>query len=139
MSCGVKATSSNVYETSIKTFYHNETYNRSSIRVDNGATFNNAVFKVMLEKIPAEGDYTPQYEPFKGVVEVQQDVDSIPLTSDMFEQGKRERGLGMSMQQCPLTSNSARISSKTLIPVKPNSKYIVSGINTSVNHIWGYV
>ena len=136
ISCGLKATSSNTYETSIKTFYHNETYNRSSIRVDNGATFNNAVFKVMLEKIPTSGDYTPQYEPYKGV-EVQQDVDSIPLTSDMFEQGVRTRSMGMSLQQCPLTSNTTRISSKTLIPVKPNSKYTVLGIDTSVNHIWG--
>ena len=138
IACGIKATSSNIYETCIKTFYSDETYDRSSIRVDNGATFNNAVFKVMLEKIPTEGTfiYTPQYEPCK-YVEVQQDVDSIPLTSDMFEQGVRTRSMGMSLQQCPLTSNTTRISSKTLIPVKPNSKYTVLGINTSINHIWG--
>ena len=91
----------------------------------------NLPFNIQLE----EGSTATPYEPYKGV-EVQQDVDSIPLTSDMFEQGKRERGLGMSMQQCPLISNPARISSKTLIPVKPNGKYVVQGI-TSANHIWG--
>lgn len=140
ISCGLKATSSNIYETCIKTFYSDETYNRSSIRVDSGATFNNAVFKVMLEKIPTSGDYTPQYEPYKGV-EVQQDVDSIPLTSDMFEQGAISSGkiFGMSYQQFTHTNTiTNRIKSKTLIPIKPNSRLTITNFNTTTMKFWGW-
>ena len=102
------------------------------IRFTKDCSFNNNELQIQIEI----GSTATSYEPYKGV-EVQQDVDSIPLTSDMFEQGARERGMGFSIQQCPLSSNAARISSKTLIPVKPSSNYTVTGINTSINHIWG--
>lgn len=141
ISCGLKATSSNIYETCIKTFYSDETYNRSSIRVDSGATFNNAVFKVMLEKIPVPGDYTPQYEPYRGV-EVQQDVDIIPLTSDMFEQNGWQYDKmidGMTIQQFPTYDFTPRIRSKSMIKVKPNTTYTLNTENKFGNADGGWI
>ena len=78
-----------------------------------------------------EGSTTTSYEPYKGVT-IEQSIDSIPLTSDMFEQG----GLvsdplvaGMSLQQVVKgeSTNTTRIRSKSLIQVKPNCKYILNG------------
>ena len=125
----------------VPTSYHLNKYTKKSddevllsmfIRFTKDCSFNNQTLQIQVE----EGSVPTSYEPRHEII-VQQDVDSIPLTSDMFEQGARERGMGFSMQQCPLTSNTARISSKTLIPVKPNSNYTVLGIDISVNHIWG--
>ena len=121
-------TSNTDYTRQIITSEYGKTIERIGVDLNNQLSIN----QVQLE----EGSVATSYEPYK-CVEVQQDVDSIPLTSDMFEQGVRARSMGMSLQQCPLTSNTARISSKTLIPVKPNSKYTVLSINTSINHIWG--
>ena len=77
-----------------------------------------------------QGFVATSYEPYKGVT-IEQDVDSIPLTSSMFEQGGWVTDpliIGMSMQQVVQSNNnSSRIRSKSLIPVKPNCKYILNG------------
>lgn len=80
-----------------------------------------------------ESSTATSYEPYKGVT-IEQDIDSIPLTSDMFEQGYYDYDKiikGMSIQQIPLATDShyieRRIYSKSLIKVKPNSRYKVVG------------
>lgn len=80
------------------------------------------------------------YEPYR-YVEVQQDVDSIPLTGDMFEQGNIESGkiIGMSYQQLSHNNTETiRVKSKTLIPIKPNGKYIIQNLNKTNNRLWGW-
>ena len=55
-----------------------------------------------------EGSTATSYEPYKGVT-IEQSIDSIPLTSDMFEQGYYDYDKiikGMSMQQIPLATDS---------------------------------
>lgn len=73
-----------------------------------------------------EGEQATSYEPYKGVT-IEQDIDSIPLTSSMFEQNAYitfNAIKGMSLQQIPQTTNvTNRIRSKTLIKVKPNTTY----------------
>lgn len=113
----------------ILTFEKDVKYIDASIRIDSGATFNNAVFKMMLEEV-ASGNAT-SYEPYKGVT-IEQSIDSIPLTSSMFEQGGLVSDplvIGMSLQQVVKgdKNNTTRIRSKSLIPVKPNCKYILNG------------
>lgn len=71
-----------------------------------------------------EGSTATSYESYK-CAEVQQDVDSIPLTSDMFVQGTLTVSSiisGMSLQQIPTSTNNLRMYSK-LIKVKPNTIY----------------
>lgn len=71
------------------------------------------------------------YEPYKDVT-IEQDIDSIPLTSDMFEQGGINAAdstviNGISYQQTSKDrTNPARIMSKQLIKVKPNAKYSIN-------------
>ena len=80
-----------------------------------------------------KGDNSMLYESYHEPITVQQDVDSIPLPSDMFEQGGINAGNvtvtnGMSYQQFPQeeTTSTNKIKSKTIIPVKPNAKYKIS-------------
>ena len=84
---------------------------------------------IQIEK----GSTATSYEPYKGVT-IEQSIDSIPLTSSMFSNGYYDYDKiikGMSIQQIPLATNShyieRRIYSKSLIKVKPNSKYKVVG------------
>lgn len=88
-----------------------------------------------------EGTQATSYEPYKGVT-IEQDVDSIPLTSSMFVQGRldintetKSRHIGFSYQQIPVTTNTDtnRIRPKSLIKVKPNTTYetIATGITYS--------
>ena len=82
-----------------------------------------------------EGSTATSYEPYKGVT-IEQDIDSIPLTSGMFEQGGYNGGStsivkGMSVQQFPISQRADRIKSKTLIKVKPNATYSINDLRLS--------
>ena len=95
--------------------------------INNLTSFTN----IMLTK---EHHVKTDYEPYR-CVEVQQDVDSIPLTSDMFEQGYYDYNYinGYSLQQMVKQDSDIRLRSKTLIPVKPNSRYI---LNNDAMYLW---
>lgn len=78
-----------------------------------------------------EGSSATSYEPYKSVT-IEQDIDSIPLTSDMFEQGNLNGDnviKGMSYQQVPIIDGTNRICSKTLVKVKPNCTYALQSDN----------
>ena len=82
-----------------------------------------------------EGSVATSYEPYKGVT-IEQDIDPIPLTSGMFEQGGYNGGStsivkGMSVQQFPISQRADRIKSKTLIKVKPNTTYSINDLRLS--------
>lgn len=82
-----------------------------------------------------EGSIATSYEPYKGVT-IEQSIDSIPLTSDMFEQGGYNGGStsivkGMSVQQFPISQRADRIKSKTLVKVKPNTTYSINDLRFS--------
>lgn len=88
-----------------------------------------------------EGTQATSYEPYKGVT-IEQDINSIRLTSDMFTQGRlatntneKLQYIGMSYQQMNVTdsTDSNRIRPKSLIKVKPNTTYetIATGITYS--------
>ena len=82
-----------------------------------------------------EGSTATSYEPYKSVT-IKQDIDSIPLTSDMFEQGGYNGGStsivkGMSVQQFPISQRADRIKSKTLIKVKPNTTFSINDLRFS--------
>ena len=83
-----------------------------------------------------EGSIVTPYEPYHEII-VQQDVDSIPLTSDMFEQGYYDYNhnciKSMSLQQMIKQNSDIRLRSKILIPVKPNSRYI---LNNDTMYLW---
>lgn len=91
----------------------------------------NEEMQILKDSIQVEYNSTAtSYEPYKGVT-IEQDIDSIPLTSDMFEQGAIDDGntstiVGMSYQQMVKTNMSNRYRSKQIIPVKPNGKYILN-------------
>ena len=105
------------------------------IRFMKGDTFNNDQLNLQIEI----GSTATSYEPYR-CVEVQQDVDSIPLTSDMFEQGNITGGkiVGMSYQQLSHNTETIRVKSKTLVPIKPNGKYIIQNLNKTNNRLWGW-
>lgn len=77
-----------------------------------------------------EGSTATSYEPYKGIT-IEQSIDSIPLTSNMFEQNGYSFNStslirGMSLQQIPLFNSDTRIKTKTLIKLKPNSTYTIN-------------
>ena len=76
-----------------------------------------------------KGNSSMLYEPYHEPIIVQQDVDSIPLTSDMFEQGAIDNAkaiIGMSYQQIPTQVLSNRLRQKTIIPIKQNATYTLN-------------
>ena len=82
-----------------------------------------------IEYMCEKGDVT-SYVPYQPIITVQQDIDSIPLTSDMFEQnGWLTSNIlrGMSLQQIATHSATSRVRVKSLIPVKPNKTYEILG------------
>lgn len=102
------------------------------VRVTNYGTDVSLDTPILFEKID-EGNTS--YEPYKGVT-IEQSIDSIPLTSDMFEQGGYDGSStsiikGMSVQQFPTSSRTDRIKSKTLIKVKPNTTYNINDLRFS--------
>ena len=97
-----------------------------AIRLHNWCLGSHTISNIQLE----EGSTATSYEPYKGVT-IEQSIDSIPLTSNMFEQGAIDDGntstiVGMSYQQMVKTNMSNRYRSKQIIPVKPNGKYILN-------------
>ena len=105
------------------------------IRFNERDTFTNQILQVQVEIGAEPTPYEPRHE-----VIVQQDIDSIPLTSDMFEQGNIASGkiVGMSYQQLNHNTETVRVKSKTLIPIKPNGKYIIQNLNKTNNRLWGW-
>ena len=97
----------------------------------NSSTNLTSFTNIMLTK---EHHVKANYEPYR-CVEVQQDIDSIPLTTDMFEQGYYDYNHinGYSLQQMVKQDSDIRLRSKTLIPVKPNSRYI---LNNDAMYLW---
>lgn len=105
------------------TITNNDNVIHCFIRFMKGDTFDNAQLNLQIEI----GSTATSYEPYKGVT-IEQSIDSIPLTSDMFEQGgfKNENNIkGMSLQQYPLNVTTTRLRAKTLIKVKPNTRYLL--------------
>ena len=130
--------------TSNSTIYSRNSYTKRTnddklcggfIRFNEGDTFTNQILQVQVEIGAEPTPYEPRHE-----VIVQQDIDSIPLTSDMFEQGNIASGkiVGMSYQQLNHNTETVRVKSKTLIPIKPNGKYIIQNLNKTNNRLWGW-
>lgn len=98
------------------------------IRFTKDCSFNNQVFNIQIE----EGSVATPYEPRHEII-VQQDVDYIPLTSDMFEQNGWNYSLmtnGMTIQQFPTFESNKRIRSKSMIKVKPNTTYTLNPVDS---------
>ena len=109
------------YPLSTITIQENDEDIHAFVRFPEGSTWNNVEFRPQLEF----GSVATPYEPYCEPIIVQQDVDSIPLTSDMFTSGIFTVSSiisGMSLQQIPTSANGTRMYSK-LIKVKPNTTY----------------